>query len=104
MSFKRPNHPSSFNVPSVSTSGAPEILFKFAGDTCTADLSGAHLYAEMRGDGGIDVRLTDAANEVLANIVINERHHRNATENLMDIGSALLWSHWRYTQSEQSAA
>jgi hypothetical protein len=87
-------------IQNISTSGAPTIDFRFAGDTCTADLAGAHLYAEGgRPDGGCDLRITDAQGFVLANLVVNERPERNMTENLMDIGSALLWSHWRYIQS-----
>ena len=93
----------SFNATMVSLSGAPDIVFRFAGDTCTADLAGAHLYAENRGDGGIDMRITDATGEILADVVVNERGHRNATENLTDIGSALLWSHWRHEQAVAAA-
>jgi len=90
------------NIESISIDGAPTIEFRFAGDTVTADLAGAHLYAEVRGDGGCDMRITDADNFVLANIVLNERAERTLTENVMDIGSALLWSHWRFTQAKPS--
>ena len=86
-------------IPAVSIDGAPDIDFRFAGDTCTADLGGAHLYAEVRGDGGADLSIKDAENFVLANLVVNERPERNLTENIMDIGSALLWSHWRWIQA-----
>ena len=92
------------NIPNVSIDGAPDIEFKFAGDTVTADLAGAHLYAEVRGDGGCDLRITDADNYVLASLVVNERAERNLTENIMDIGSALLWSHWRWLQAKARAA
>ena len=88
-----------FDATSVSTSGAPDIVYHFAGHTCRAELAGARLYCEMREDGGIDMRLTDAGGEILADIVIKERSHRNATENLTDVGSALLWSHWRFLQA-----
>jgi len=27
----------------------------------------------------------------------------NLTENVTDIGSALLWSHWRWVQSQEAA-
>jgi hypothetical protein len=90
------------NVPSVSISGAPEIAFKFAGHICTAELAGTRMFAEMRSDGGIDMRITDATGEILADIIVNERAHRNATENLMDVGSA-LWSNWRYQEASRSA-
>lgn len=90
-------------IPSVSTSGAPTIAFEFAGETCTAELAGAQLRAEVRSDGRCDLRLTDAAGEVLADLVVNDRSHRNMTENVMDIGSALLWSHWRYVGSVKAS-
>lgn len=90
----------SFKVTSVSISGAPDIEFHFNGDTCRAELAGASLYVEGgRKDGGADMRLTDATGEVLADLVVNERVHRNMTENVVDIGSALLWSHWRHQQA-----
>jgi hypothetical protein len=93
------------NIPSVSIAGAPTIEFRFAGDTCTADLAGAHLYAEGgRPDGGCDLRMTDADGFVLANLVVHERAERNMTENLIDIGSALLWSHWRHEQAKTPPA
>ena len=85
-------------VESVSIAGAPTIEFRFAGDTVTADLAGAHLYAEASGEEQADMRITDATGFVLANLVVKGRAERNLTENVMDIGSALLWSHWRYVQ------
>lgn len=88
-----------FTVPSVSISGAPTIEFHVRGDTCRAECAGAKLYAETRSDGGADLRITDAKGEVLADLVVNPRSHRDLTENLVDIGSALLWSHWRFTQA-----
>lgn len=92
------------NIENASISGAPTIEFRFAGDTVTADLAGAHLYAEARGDDRCDLRVTDATGFVLANLVINERPERTMTENVMDIGSALLWSHWRWTEAQKTAA
>lgn len=86
-----------FTQESVSPSGAPSITFQFKGDTCRAELAGAQLYAEAsRADGAIDLRLTAADGTVLADVVVNERHERTTTENIMDVGSALLWSHWRF--------
>lgn len=92
-----------FNVTSQSISGAPDIEFQFKGDTCRATSSGAQLYCEMRGDGDIDMRLTDATGEVLADLVVRQRAHRTATENLVDVGSALLWSHWRHEEARRVA-
>ena len=90
-----------FTVTSVSVAGAPPLEFRFAGDTCRASVAGAQLYCEMRGDGDIDMRLKDATGEVLADLIVRQRSHRNATENLVDIGSALLWSHWRHEESKE---
>lgn len=93
---------SEFSTIAVSISDAPSIEFHFKGDTCRAELAGAKLYAEGgRSDGDIDMRLKDASGEVLADLVVRKRAHRNATENLMDVGSALLWSHWRHQQAGQ---
>ncbi len=92
-----------FTMTSVSISGAPALEFRFAGDTCRASTAGAQLYCEMRGDGAIDMRLTDAAGEVLADLVVRQRPHRNASENLADVGSALLWSHWRHVEATRAA-
>lgn len=91
---------SEFTHVSVSTSGAPNITFRFAGDTCRAELAGATLYVERRRDEDFDMRITAAGGEVLADIVVNKRPHRNDTENVTDVGSALLWSHWRYQQGD----
>jgi hypothetical protein len=89
------------DIESISTAGAPTIDFRFDGDTCRAELAGAKLYAEVCNDGRrCDLRLTEATGFVLADLVLNERSERTLTENLMDIGSALLWSHWRFTQSQ----
>lgn len=89
-----------FTVTSVSVSGAPDLRFEFNGDTCRCEMEGAKLYVEGgRKDGGANMRLTDATGEILADLVVNERSHRTMTENVVDIGSALLWSHWRHQQA-----
>lgn len=91
---------SNFEVTSESTSGAPTITFAFRGDAFRASLAGAELYGEYEGDDRLRMRLTDAAGEVLADITAHPRSHRNTTENATDIGSALLWSHWRWAESQ----
>lgn len=87
-----------FETTSISIAGAPTIEFRVHGDTCRAELAGATLYAEVC-DQGADLRLTAADGEVLASLVVLPRAHRNLTENVTDVGAALLWSHWRYTQA-----
>ncbi len=92
---------SEFETTAVSISGAPDIRFHFKGDTCRAELAGAKLYAEGgRADGRTDMRITDATGFVLADLTINTREERDDTENLTDIGSALLWSHWRHEHAK----
>lgn len=91
---------SEFTQQSVSPSGAPTIEFHFRGDTVRAELAGARLYGEASSDDGAQLTLHAADNELLADIVINRRAHRTLTENVTDIGSALLWSHWRYVTAK----
>lgn len=91
-----------FTVESESIGGAPRIELKFDGDVCRAEFAGATLYAEVRDDGGTDLRITDAEGEILADLILRPRSHRDSTENLMDIGSALLWSHWRWLEARKA--
>lgn len=93
-----------FEVTSESTSGAPTITFAFKGDTFSAFLAGASLYGEYEGDDKLRIRLNDADGELLADVTAHPRNHRNTTENAIDIGSALLWSHWRYVEASSIAA
>lgn len=106
MSFKHHQDPATvFDVTSESEAGLPSIDFHFCGDTCRAELCGATLHVEGgRRDGGADLRLTDAGGEVLADIVVNPRAHRDMTQNVIDVGSALLWSHWRYLEAQKLKA
>src|SRR5687767_7448517 len=90
---------SDFNIDSISDSGAPNITFEFRGDTCKASLVGARLYVEVCGDAeepSARMSLHDSSGELLADLIVLPRFHRNLTENVLDIGSALLWSHWRF--------
>lgn len=88
----------------VSIYGGPTITFHVKGDTMRAELGGASLYAEARAPGGgAEMRITDSAGEILADLMVNPRRHRNITENVMDVGSALLWSHWRYVEASINA-
>lgn len=89
-----------FEQISESPAGAPPITFHFDGDVATAELVGAKLRVENEGRYGISMRVLDETGEVLADIVLRERVHRSATENVMDIGSALLWSHARWKAAQ----
>ena len=91
------------NLESVSINGGPTIEFRVRGDVMDAELCGAKLHAELRHDGKCDLRLTDATGFVLADLIVNERTEVNMTENVRDVGSALLWSHWRYLQAKDAA-
>jgi hypothetical protein len=94
------NDKSNFEVPVTSSTDAPGFTLHFRGHTVHAELAGAKLYGEAEGDDRTRLRLTDASGEVLADITVHPRAHRNATENVIDVGSALLWSHWRWTQAQ----
>lgn len=91
---------SEFDVESAPLGGGPVLTFHFHGDTCRAEMEGAVLYAEGgRRDGGVDLRLTDASGKILAEIVVMPFGLKSMTENVVDIGSALLWSHSAYLRA-----
>lgn len=102
---------SEFKTETISIAGLPTITFEVRGATMRAELAGAKLYAEIRDPvytdrnlgPAADLRLTDATGFVLADLIVNGRPERNLTENVTDIGSALLWSHWRYQESQRQA-
>lgn len=98
-----PAQDGSFDVQVESISGAPGFAIHFRGHTLSAQLAGATLYGEAEGNDRTRLRLTDAAGELLADLTIHPRAHRNATENVVDISSALLWSHWRWAQADSAA-
>ena len=91
---------SNFEVTSESTSGAPTITFQFIGDTFRAELAGALLRGEYEGDDRLRMCLVDREGEILADVTAHPRGHRSTTENAIDVGSALLWSHWRWVESQ----
>lgn len=92
-------------IPSISIAGAPVIDFRFAGDVCVAELEGARLRAEMKSDDTCDVRIHAADGKCLADIVVRVREpDDNLSESLMSVGSALLWSYWRYVEAKRAAA
>lgn len=85
-----------FTIPNVNLSGGPEIAWTFAGATARAELAGAKAYAEQRGDGVADLRVTDASGQILADVVVYKLPaDETITVSLMNVGCALLWSHAR---------
>jgi hypothetical protein len=81
----------------------PPLKFLVRGDTIRAELDGAKLYAEVC-DKGADLRLTAADGGVLADLIVRPFGEGNLTENVVDVGAALMWSHWRFVQLETAAA
>jgi hypothetical protein len=95
---------SEFTIPNISIAGAPTIDWQFTGDVARAEHSGAKAYAEMRADGCADLRVTDATGEVLADVIVRKMpHDESITVSLMNVGTALLWSHLRWLQAQQAA-
>jgi hypothetical protein len=95
----------SFTCENVSISGAPPITFHFAGSIASAELAGAQLAAiaiedDERPDDDAEVVVTGADGFILARMLLRRREGRTTTENVMDVGSALLWSHWRWLQAK----
>ncbi len=94
-----------FSVPSVSIAGAPTIVFMFNTDDAgngivDAELDGAKLNASLFAHGNISLQMIDDDGTELASLTLHPREGRSATENVMDIGSALLWSHWRWKRAK----
>ena len=88
-----------FEVICASIGDAPTFAFQFHGDTVRAELAGATLYGEHEGNDRTRISLRAADGELLADITLHSRAHRDATENVIDVGSALLWSHWRWSRA-----
>jgi len=92
---------SNFQIPQPSIAGGPTIEFAFAGDVCTAELAGAKLRAERLDDEHADLRLHDATGKVLASVVVSKLwDDESITVSVMNIGSALLWSHVRWLEAQ----
>ena len=77
----------------------PALTFRVRGDTIRAELDGAELYAEAC-DQGADMRLTAKDGKILADLIVKP-FGENLTECVVDVGSALLWSHWRYLEAQK---
>lgn len=79
----------------------PAIDWGFTGDVAHAECAGAKAYAEMRMDGFADLRITDAAGVVLADITVRELStDESITVSVMNVDTALLWSHARWVKAQ----
>lgn len=95
---------SNFTVPSVSIAGAPTIDWTFTGAVARAEIAGAKAYAEAIDDGTADLRITDATGEVLADILVRKMPaDESITVSLMNVGTALLWSHVRWLEANKTS-
>lgn len=93
-----------FTVPNVSIAGAPTIDWNFTGSVGRAEIAGAKAYAEAIDDTRADLRITDATGEVLADVVVRKMDADDSiTVSVMNIGTALLWSHMRWLEANKEA-
>lgn len=93
-----------FSVPNISIAGAPTIEWKFEGDVGTAECHGATLRAESIDDTKADLTLRDETGEVLAEVVVRRMpRDESITVSVMNIGSALMWSHIRWLDARAAA-
>jgi hypothetical protein len=88
-----------FTIPQESISGAPAIHFKFDGSLATAELAGAKLTASRAGDDRASLQIVDAEGEVIADVIVRKMpRDENITVSVMNVGTALLWSHARWAE------
>jgi len=89
----------------ISIAGGPTIEFTFNGDVCTAELAGVKLRAERVGDEIADLMVHDATGRVLASVEVRKLWHDDSIAvSVMNIGSALLWSHVRWIEASLLAS
>lgn len=92
-----------FTRDSVSVSGAPTITFHFDGDSVKAELSGATMHGDVVDQERSNLLITTADGERIADILVRKMpRDETLTESVMNIGSALMWSHHRYLQSREA--
>lgn len=96
----------SFNVPSVSIARDGETIeFQFGGGMARAEHVGAHLAADMVGDDRANVMVTDATGDVIADVMVRRMlRDETITQNIINIRSALLWSHERWVKARGAEA
>ena len=96
---------SEFTVPNVSIAGAPTVDWKFTGAVTRAEISGATAYAEAIDENSADLRIKDATGEILADILVRKMaKDENITASVMNVGTALLWSHLRWLEATKAAS
>lgn len=97
---------SDFKIESISIAGAPTIDFTFSGSLCAAECCGATLAAVLRDETcAADVVVTDATGQQLADITVRKLPAgENISVSLMNVGSALLWSHARWVAAQTSTS
>jgi len=94
---------SEFTVPNVSIAGLPRIDWAFSGALGDAGLSGAVASALVIDDKSASLLVTDGSGKVLADLVVRKLEtDESITVSVMNVGSALLWSHHRWLEAQSS--
>lgn len=100
----------SFKIPNISIAGGPTVDWNFTTDVAHAECGGAKAYAEMRHDGCADLTVRTATGQLIADVVVRKMPaDESITVSVMNVGTALLWSHARWfgaavTQGEREAS
>lgn len=90
-----------FTIPQESIAGAPTIDFHFDGSLATAELAGAKLTADRRDDDTANLQIVDAEGHIIADVMVRKMpRDENITVSVMNIGTALLWSHARWKEAQ----
>lgn len=90
-----------FTIPQESIAGAPTIDFRFDGSLATAELAGAKLMADRLDDERANLHIIDADGDIIADIMVRKMpRDENITASVMNIGTALLWSHARWREAQ----
>lgn len=97
----------SFKIPNISIAGGPTVDWNFTDDVAHAECGGAKAYAEMRSDGCADLTVRASTGELIADVIVRKMPaDESITVSVMNVGTALLWSHarWVEAQTKQPAA
>lgn len=94
-----------FKQTSISIDGAPTIEFTFDGSVGTAEYAGAKLTTDAIDAERANLQIVDATGTLIADVMVRKMPaDENITVSTMNIGSALLWSHFRWQQAPKSDA